>query len=91
VTVTSPASCTGFIPGFTVTPKVDGKPVPGAVFSQFAAGTPSSSNTVGALGGFLMDPGADTARTLTLAIQNFCDSGQDFTVTGAAIDVGGFL
>ena len=91
VTVTTPASCTGVIPGFTVTARVDGKPVPGAVFNIFPATPPSSSNTVGNVGGFLMEPGADTQHTLSLAIQNQCDSGQDFTVTGAAVDVGAFV
>jgi hypothetical protein len=91
VTVTSPATCTGFIPGMAVTARVDGQPIVGAGPNQFGFGTPSSSSTVGGLGGFLMEPGADTPHTLTLVIRNFCDTGQDYTLTAAAIDVGAFL
>ena len=81
VTVTMPASC-----GYgrvTVTVML------GAVATQSEADfdVVSGSGTQPFLLSYAFEPGAATARTVSLRVQNGCASGQDVTVDSAALDV----
>jgi hypothetical protein len=81
VTVTMPASCGyGFV---TVTVML------GAVATQseaeFFAGSGTSTRPFSL--SYAFEPGAPTARAISLSVQNGCGSRQDVTVDSAAVDV----
>ena len=87
VTVTAPATCTGGAQGLLVNARLGG-----AVLLGSHGGTipfaPSETSTHSFVLGFLLDPGAATPRTVTLAANNGCSgAGQDYTVTAAAVNV----
>ena len=85
VTVTMPASCGyGLV---TVTVRL------GAVGTnsqaQFFAGSGTSTQPFPL--SYAFEPGAATARAVSLSVQNGCGSGQDVTVDSAALDVAALL
>jgi hypothetical protein len=87
VTVTAPATCSGGTPGVLVNARLAGDVLLGSHGGSipFVA---SETSTHSFVLGFLLDPGAPTPRTVTLAANNGCSSaGQDYTVTAAAVNV----
>ena len=87
VTVTAPAACTGGAQGLLVNARVGGVVLPGSHGGSipFVA---NESSTHSFVIGFLLDPGAATPRTVTLAANNGCsNNGQDYTVSAAAVNV----
>jgi hypothetical protein len=87
VTVTAPATCSGGAQGLLVNARLGGAVLLGSHGGTipFAA---SESSTHSFVIGFLLDPGAATSRTVTLAANNGCSgAGQDYTVTAAAVHV----
>lgn len=87
VTVTAPATCSGGAQGLLVNARLGGAVLLGSHGGSipFAA---SETSTHSFVLGFLLDPGAATPRTVTLAANNGCSgAGQDYTVTAAAVNV----
>jgi Collagen triple helix repeat (20 copies) len=87
VAVTAPATCSGGAQGLLVNARLEGAVVLGSHGGsiQFAA---SEISTHSFVIGFLLDPGAATPRTVTLAANNGCSgAGQDYKVTAAAVNV----
>jgi hypothetical protein len=87
VTVTAPATCSGGAQGLLVNARLGGAVLLGSHGGSipFAA---SETSTHSFELGFLLDPGAATPRTVTLAANNGCSvAGQDYTVTAAAVNV----
>jgi hypothetical protein len=87
VTVTAPAACTGGAQGLLVNARVGGAVLLGSHGGSipWAANETSTHSFVI---GFLLDPGAATPRTVTLAANNGCaTAGQDYTVSAAAVNV----
>ncbi len=87
VTVTAPAACTGGSAGLLVNARLAGAVLLGSHGGSipFVA---SETSTHSFVIGFLLDPGAATPRTVTLAANNGCSGGgQDYTVTAAAVNV----
>jgi hypothetical protein len=87
VTVTAPATCSGGTPGVLVNARLAGDVLLGSHGGSipFVA---SETSTHSFVLGFLLDPGAPTPRTVTLAANNGCSGGgQDYTVTAAAVNV----
>jgi hypothetical protein len=84
LTIKTPASCTGSF-GNAVLVSVDGTT---ATFG-LAPNAPVSSNvTVPIAVGNLMEPGAGTPHQITAKLANSCTKdGEDYTVTGAKLDV----
>jgi hypothetical protein len=84
VTIKTPPSCTGSF-GNSVLVSVDGTTSTFGV----APNVPASSNiTVPIAVGELMEPGAGTPHQITAKLANSCTkSGEDYTVTGAKLDV----
>jgi hypothetical protein len=87
VTVTAPATCSGGAQGLLVNARLGGAVLLGSHGGSipFVA---SETSTHSFVLGFLLDPGAATPRTVTLAANNGCSvAGQDYTVTAAAVNV----
>jgi Collagen triple helix repeat (20 copies) len=87
VTVTAPATCSGGAQGLLVNARLGGA----VLLGSHGGSIPFVSNetsTHSFVLGFLLDPGAATPRTVTLAANNGCSvAGQDYTVTAAAVNV----
>jgi hypothetical protein len=84
VTLTIPASCTGSF-GNSVIVSVDGK---AQTFAVAPTGPASSTVTVPFIVGTLSEPDNDGQHTATAAFANSCTkSGEDYTVSGAKLDV----
>jgi hypothetical protein len=84
VTIKIPSSCTGSF-GNSVLVSVDGNT---ATFGVAPNAPASGSVTVPIAVGELMEPGASTPHQLTAKLANSCTkSGEDYTVTGAKLDV----
>ena len=87
VTVTAPATCSGGAQGLLVNARLGGTVLLGSHGGSIPFGA-SETSTHSFMLGFLLDPGAATPRTVTLAANNGCSSaGQDYTVTAAAVNV----
>jgi hypothetical protein len=87
VTVTAPATCTGGSQGLLVNARLGGNVLLGSHGGTIPF-APSEASTHSFVLGFLLDPGAATPRTVTLAANNGCSGvGQDYTVTAAAVNV----
>ena len=87
VTVTAPATCSGGSQGLLVNARLAGAVLLGSHGGSipFVA---SETSTHSFVLGFLLDPGAATPRTVTLAANNGCSgAGQDYVVTAAALNV----
>ena len=87
VTVTAPATCSGGAQGLLVNARLGDAVLLGSHGGSipFAA---SETSTHSFVLGFLLDPGAATPRTVTLAANNGCSGpGQNYTVTAAAVNV----
>jgi hypothetical protein len=84
VTIKTPPSCTGSF-GNSVLVSVDGT---AATFAVAPYAPASSSITVPIAVGSVMEPGAGTPHQITAKLANSCTKdGEDFTVTGAKLDV----
>jgi hypothetical protein len=84
VTLAIPSSCSGSF-GNALTVSVDGKP---ATFAVAPTAPASSTVTVPLAVGTLTEPDADAQHTLTASFGNSCtNSGADYTVSGAKLDV----
>jgi hypothetical protein len=84
VTIKTPPSCTGSF-GNSVLVSVDGTT---ATFGVAPYAPASSSITVPIAVGSVMEPGAGTPHQITAKLANSCTKdGEDFTVTGAKLDV----
>jgi hypothetical protein len=87
VTVTAPAMCSGGAQGLLVNARLGGAVVLGSHGGSIPFAT-SETSTHSFEIGFLLDPGAATPRTVTLAANNGCSGvGQDYTMTAAAVNV----
>jgi hypothetical protein len=87
VTVTAPATCSGGAQGLLVNARLGGAVLLGSHGGTIPFAT-SETSTHSFMLGFLLDPGAATPRTVTLAANNGCSgAGQDYTVTAAAVNV----
>jgi hypothetical protein len=87
VTVTAPATCTGTNQGLLVNARLGADVLLGSHGGAIPFGA-NETSTHSFVIGFLLDPGANTPRTVTLAANNGCASpGQDYTVTAAAVNV----
>ena len=87
VTVTAPAACSGGSPGLLVNARLGGTVLLGSHGGTIPFGA-SETSTHSFVLGFLLDPGAATPRTVTLAANNGCSgAGQDYTVSAAAVNV----
>jgi hypothetical protein len=84
VTIKTPASCTGSF-GNSVLLSVDGIPT---TFGVAPNAPVSTTVTVPIAVGELMEPGASTPHQITAKLANSCTkSGEDYTVSGAKLDV----
>lgn len=84
VTIKTPASCTGSF-GNSFLLSVDGVP---ATFGVAPNAPVSTTMTIPIAVGSLMEPGASTPHQITAKLANSCTkSGEDYTVTGAKLDV----
>jgi hypothetical protein len=84
LTIKSPPSCTGSF-GNAVLVSVDGTPT---TFGVPPNTPPSTDVTVPLAVGELMEPGASTHHQITAKLANSCTkAGEDFTVSGAKLDV----
>jgi hypothetical protein len=85
VTVTMPASCGyGLV---TVTVMLGSAPTQSQTQFVGVSGTNTQSFPLS----YAFEPGAATARSASLSVQNSCGSGQDITVDSAALDVAALL
>jgi hypothetical protein len=84
MTIKIPASCTGSF-GNSILVSVDGTPT---TFGVAPNAPVSSSVTVPIAVGEVMEPGASTPHQITAKLANSCTKdGEDYTVTGAKLDV----